>query len=89
MSIERLSGDYVRGYTKAIQDTIAIFEYTRPDLMHHRKQMNHNRAMQLLKIILKHREQIRDNWSGFIRFNRQLENFEWHDTREDYEPEDI
>lgn len=78
--IERLSGEYIRGYTKAVRDIADIFEYIHPDMVHHRKQMNHNRAAQLMKVILKNREQIRDGWSGFIRFNRQLDDFEWHDT---------
>ena len=81
MEIERLSGEYIRGYTKAIQDVKAVFEYTHPDLEHHRKKLNYNRVMQLLKVILKNREQIRDNWNGFIRYNRQLDDFEWYDAR--------
>ena len=38
--MERLSGDYIRGYTKAIQDIIEIFEYIESDLNHHGKRMS-------------------------------------------------
>lgn len=81
MEIEKLSGEYIRGYTKAIQDTREVFDYIIPDLKHHRKNLNAKLALRLLQIILEHREKVRDRWNGFIRYNGKLEDFEWYDTR--------
>lgn len=75
--LERLSGDYNRGYTRAIQDIIEIFEYIQMDLEHHHKRMNQKLAIQLLNTILKERAKIRDFSGGFIRFNGQLNGFEY------------
>lgn len=72
-----LSGDYIRGYTRAIMDIIEIFEYIQPDLKNHHKNLNGKLAMQLLKVILENRGKIRDGWNGFIRFNGKLNNFEY------------
>lgn len=38
--LEKLSGDYIRGYTKAIQDMQEVFTYIQPDLKHHHKNIN-------------------------------------------------
>lgn len=67
--IEHLSGDFNRGYTKAIQDITEIFEYIQPDLKHHKKNLTGKLSIQLLKCILDNREKIRDNWLWFIRWN--------------------
>ena len=77
MKLERLSGDYNRGYTRAIQDIIEIFKYIQTDLEHHHKRMNQKLAMQLLNTVLKERSYIRDISDGFIRFNGQLNEFEY------------
>ena len=77
MKLERLSGDYNRGYTRAIQDIIEIFEYIQTDLEHHHKIMNQKLAMQLLNTVLKERSCIRDISDGFIRVNGQLNEFEY------------
>lgn len=81
MEIEKLSGEYIRGYTKAIQDITEVFNYIIPDLRHHHKSLNSKSALRLLQVILENREQIRDNWKGFIRYNSKLQDFEWYDTR--------
>lgn len=76
--MERLSGDYVRGYTKAIQDIIEIFQYIQPDLLHYKKRLNPKLSIELLNTILKERAKIRDFHScGFIRFNNVLNCFEY------------
>ena len=76
--IERLSGDYIRGYTKAIQDVTKVFEYIIPDLNYHHMNLNAKRSLRLLQIILEHREKIRDGWNGFIRYNGKLKDFEYY-----------
>ena len=75
--MERLSGDYIRGYTKAIQDITEIFEYIQEDLNHHKKRFSGKIALDLLKVILENREAIRERRKGFIRWNGQKEGFEY------------
>lgn len=38
--MDRLSGEFNREYTKAIQDVIEIFECIQSDLEHHHKRLN-------------------------------------------------
>ena len=78
--VERLSGEYNRGYSRAIQDIIEIFEYIQSDLSFHKKRINAKLALRLLKVILTEREKIRDNWRGFIRWNTQKQDFEFYRT---------
>lgn len=79
--IERLSGDFVRGYTKAIQDISEIVLYVQSDLKHHKKTLNAKTMDKLMKCCLINRENIREKRNGFIRWNSQKNDFEWHDTR--------
>lgn len=89
--MERLSGDYIKGYTKAIQDIIEVFEYIQQDLKHHHKNLNGKISIMLLEAILKHREEIRERkaisgWDykkeGFIRWNKLKNDFEWFSRKE-------
>ncbi len=76
--IEKLSGEYIRGYTRAIMDVTEVFGYIQADLKHHHKTLNHKAAMQLLKTILENREALREDWEkrGFFRYVNG--SFEWH-----------
>lgn len=74
---ERLSGDYNRGYTKAIQDIISIFEYVQYDLDSHKRRMNYKLSIDLLNTILENRESIRESRKGFIRWNSGKSSFEY------------
>ena len=76
--MDRISRDYIAGYTKAILDIQEIFEYICLDV-----KVNNNTARQLLKCILDNRAKIRENRKGFIRYNRTLKAFEFYekDTR--------
>lgn len=75
--------DYIRGYTKAIQDITEIFEYIQPDLKHHHKNLNGKLSLSLLKVILENREKIREDicGDGFIRWNCINKEFEWFSKR--------
>lgn len=75
--MDRLSGDFNRGYTKAIQDVIEVFDYIQPDLKHHHKNLSAKVSVQLLNTILKERANIRDDFDGFIRWNCVKNEFEW------------
>lgn len=75
--LDKLSGDYNRGYTKAIQDIIEIVNYIEPDLAYHKKRLNYKMTKQLLQIILQEREKIRERINDcFIRWNGQKSEFE-------------
>ncbi len=78
--LEKLSGDYIRGYTKAIQDMQEVFTYIQPDLKHHHKNVNNKLSLSLLSCCLENREKLRERQEGFIRFNGQTNSFEWFDT---------
>lgn len=79
INIERLSGDYNRGYTAAIQDIIEIFNYIQSDLKHHHKTLTAKNSIELLNTILNNRMYIRDQiGNGFIRWNCKLSKFEYY-----------
>lgn len=75
--IEKLSGDYIRGYTKAIQDMQEVFTYIQPDLRSHHKNLTGKLSLSLLACCLENREKLRERWEGFIRFNGHAKTFEW------------
>lgn len=81
--LQFLSGEFNRGYTKAIQDVIEIFNYIQPDLKHHHKNLNGKLSVELLNCILENRGQLRDSVfglpnQGFIRYNGKLNKFEYY-----------
>lgn len=65
--LPRLSGEYNRGYSKAIQDIIEVFDYMNNDLKAHKMRMNYAWAEKILRCCLENREKLRDNYDGFIR----------------------
>ena len=65
--MDKLNGAYIRGYTKAIQDIIAVFENLNYDLMAHNMRMNYQWAQKTLKCCLENREKLREDRNGFIR----------------------
>lgn len=79
-TIEHLSGQFNRGYTKAIQDIIDEFCNVQGDLQRHKKRFNFKLIVQLLQLFLKHRENFREDWGGFIRWNTQKETLEFYKT---------
>ena len=81
--MERLSGEYNRGYREAITDVTEVFCYIQPDLKHHHKSLNGKLAVELLRAILKNREALRENRSGFIRFNGNTKEFEFYSSRKE------
>ena len=81
----RLSGDFNKGYTKAIQDVIEVFAYVNDDLKYNHMRMNYNWAEKILKCCLENREKLRDNWNGFIRTEKsesgKRDIVKWYDCR--------
>lgn len=80
---ERLSGDFNRGYTKAIQDIQEVFEYIEEDLRYHHKKMTGKLAKDLLKCCLDNRERLRESMNGFIRWNHKKECFEFYEPNKE------
>lgn len=76
--LERLSGEYIRGYTKAIQDIQEVFTYIQQDLKGHHRNINGKLSLALLACCLENREKLREHREVFIRFNGQSKIFEWH-----------
>lgn len=80
IQMDRLSGDFIRGYTKAIQDIEDVFVYVQEDLNSRRKRFNFKLIIRLLELFLKHRENFRENGKGFIRWNKKLNNLEYFEN---------
>lgn len=82
----RLSGDFNKGYTKAIQDIIDVFCYVNGDLKHNRMRMNYKWAEKILKCCLENREKLRDDWNGIIRTEKsesgKRDIVNWYDCRD-------
>lgn len=78
--LPRLSGDYNRGYVKAIQDIQEVFAYVQEDLQYRHKKLTGKMCGELLECCLKHREQLRENRNGFIRWNCVTEEFEFYEV---------
>ena len=70
-----LSGDFNRGYTKAIMDIAEVFSYIQDDLKSHHKNLTSKSANELLECILQNREQLREQHlsggKGFYQVQRQ------------------
>ena len=64
---EKLSGEYNRAYTEAIQDIIEVFEIVNRDLAHNNMRMNYLWVQKILKCCLENREKLREDRNGFIR----------------------
>lgn len=76
----RLSGEFNKGYTKAIQDIVEVFTYIQPDLKYHHKNLNGKLSVELLNCILENRMELRDDIEKkrFIRYNGQAKKFEYY-----------
>ena len=79
--VERLSGDYIRGYTKALLDFREIIRYVNCDLSYHKKRWNYTLFNKLLDCCIENRENLRETQSGlsdgFIRWNQNKNDFEY------------
>ena len=82
MNMERLSGDFNRGYTKAIQDIEDVFVYVQDDLNCHNKRLNFKLAIRILELFLRHRENFRESRNGFIRWNTKRQELEFFNPDE-------
>lgn len=65
--MDKLNGEYIRGYTKAIQDIILVFEIVNNDLTHNNMRMNYKWVQKILKCCLENREKLREDRNGYFR----------------------
>lgn len=82
--MERLSGDFNRGYTKAIMDVREAFAYVQNDLAAHKKQFSFKLIVRLLELFLGNRENFREDRDGFIRWNVREEDLEFVSPRREH-----
>lgn len=81
----RLSGDYYRGYLKALLNIQDVFEYVQRDLLHHKKRMTGKIANDLILCCIQNRYDLQDAMDGysdgFIRWNHINERFEFYNPK--------
>lgn len=75
MSFERLSGDYNRGYTQAIQDIMENYEACENDLKRGNKRLTSKLTKKFLKCFLENKAILREKCGGFIFYNLKEEQF--------------
>ena len=74
---ERLSGEFNRGYTQALRDMKESLPNIIADLQHHRKRITPKLMDEYMECCISNREQLRESLGGFIRWNKQLDGFEY------------
>lgn len=79
-SWERLSGDYIRGYTKAIRDVEEIVISIHSALKIYKVKWSIKVIKELFECIMEHRAKIREQKNGFIRWNVVSKEFEWYES---------
>lgn len=77
--IKRLSGDYNRGYSRALLDLSDEAARVQEDCALARKRFGYPLMKQLLALFIQHRENFREGGTGFIRLNRQSGRLEYYD----------
>ena len=75
--MERLSGEFNRGYTQALKDLEESLPGVIMDLKYNRKKITPKLMKEYVECCIRHREQLRENLEGFIRWNKQLDGFEY------------
>ena len=76
--LPRLSREFNRGYAKAIRDITEEFQSVQRDLKWNHKNINYKFSIELLKLFLENRENFREDWEGFIRYNTGTKSLEFY-----------
>lgn len=71
-----LNGDWIRGYTQAIQDMQDMLPSVASDFRYHHKTFNVKRMQEYLAEFLNNRAALREGL-GFLRYNGQLDKIEY------------
>lgn len=77
--MEKLSGEYNRGFTQGLLAVQEVFKYIQPDLAHHKKRLTPKLIDELLKCCIDNRENLRESVNGFIRYNGKTSSFEFYE----------
>ena len=78
--LPKLSGEYNKGYTKALMDFQKILNCIVTDLKFHHKNLTAKLTKELIQCCIDNRENLRDyeNIDGFIRYNGKTGKFEYY-----------
>lgn len=80
--MEKLSGEYNRGFTQGLLAVQEVLKYIQPDLSHHKKRLTPKLIDELLKCCIDNRENLRESVNGFIRYNGTTKSFEFYEPGE-------
>ena len=80
--MERLSGEFNHGYTQALKDMRELLPIIIEDLQTNRKRITRKLMAEYMECCINHREQLREEPNGFIRWNKQLNGFEYFSGKE-------
>lgn len=84
--IDKLSGDYNKGFTKGIQKVLNGFDGFCSDLKYNNKRLTEKNVKDYLKCCLANRELLRDFDDSFIRWNHIKNKCElWREKWSKYE----
>lgn len=72
-----ISSEYNRGYRRALQDVMELFESSEEALKVVGKHFTYSRANSLLKFMLENREKFREQDNPSIRWNVKNDTFEF------------
>lgn len=77
--MERLSGEYNRGFTKGLLTIQEVIKYIQLDLAHHKKRLTPKLMDDLVQCCIENRERLRESINGFIRYNGTTKSFEFYE----------
>jgi hypothetical protein len=77
--MERLSGEYNRGFTQGLLAVQEVLKYIQQDLAHHKKRLTPKLMDDLMQCCIKNRERLRESMNGFIRYNGKTNSFEFYE----------
>lgn len=75
--MEQLSREFNRGYTQALKDMKESLPNIIANLQYNRKRITPKLMDEYMECCISHREQLRESLGGFIRWNKQLDGFEY------------
>lgn len=79
--IEKLDGNYIRGYTQALVDLLNDLPGVYADCNYHKVKMNQKQMEKYIQKRIENRENLRENLQGFIRYNGVKKEWEWFNGR--------
>lgn len=81
MSLDKLDGSYIRGYTAGLKKALEIVVDIEFDLKRFGKRYNSKSLSDALKVAIKDREILRENPNAFVRYTNEGK-FEVYEPKE-------